>query len=683
MIVVPLMPISRSHGGPRVDVGDIVDGKYELTSLIGKGGMGAVYAATNTLIGKKVAVKVLHSSFAEDQEVLQRFLQEARAAAALEHPGCVEIFDFGWAQHAGESFPYIVMELMRGQSLSDRIKEVGQGQDFEFAVHVTLDVLSVLVAVHNKKIIHRDLKPENIFLAIEKDGTKRTKILDFGISKVKTDKDGGLTQTGMLLGTPYYMSPEQAAGLKDADHRIDVWAMGAILYQMFTDEVPFPGDSYNEILSKIIKEDLPSPRSFRPDLPEWLEAVVLKAMAWNRDDRYMSAGAFAGDLRARWEQFGESLPSPDEESTQAYVLPDAEGSVQDEIATVAPSDSMDSTPTAFVPETSSGNAELTPTAFVPDGANPGSQGLDSTPTAFIPEVEPVGSMVATAATPQPIAQRPDWAVTPTGIPQGSAAPGPDVDSLTAAVRSTETRTRRSSLVVPVLGAVAVVLFLVVGGIAGLMVFSGGDEQETRTSLVTPTPNATEPTPVVPLGSVEPPAVQVDMPPSVEIVEPGRIEKAGRRESSKVEPRLEPVKVAPTPTEESTAEPSVPPTVAGLQENEIAAGLRPISSKVRGCYEWERNAPSNVTVRLRVSGSGNAELLGANPSPSSVVVSCLQRAVNQASFRATGAPSKVIGHSFKVGTTARRPRPAPAKSNTGTAIKNNPFGDNSIKNNPFR
>ena len=487
-----------------MDVGDIVDGKYELTNLIGKGGMGAVYAATNKLIGKRVAVKVLHSSFAEDEEVLQRFLQEARAAATLENAGCVEIFDFGWAQHAGEGFPYIVMELMRGKSLSQAMEDDGGALEIEFAVSLTLDVLSVLVSVHGKKIIHRDLKPENIFLAIELDGTKRTKILDFGISKVRTDQDGGLTQTGMLLGTPYYMSPEQACGHKNIDHRIDIWAMGAILYQMLTDRVPFPGSSYNEILSKIVKEDLELPRSFRPGLPEWLEAVVLRAMAWNRDDRYRSAEDFRKDLQSRWN---ENLTRTPPTVMSRRSVSDSGSSIEDDVsatlkgvrATVATSQ----------------EARLTPTAVVPDALEPS--------TKFVAPAESVDSLAFTAATPAQVDNSQEWSVTPAAKDLKSTVLGPSVDSLSASVRNASRRRGRRTFFRPVLGIVAVVVILAGAVVGGLMYRPNGDDPEPERNSVVATPVTPEPAlpPQVETSTVTPepaPPPQIE-PPTVPVQDP--------------------------------------------------------------------------------------------------------------------------------------------------------------------
>jgi serine/threonine protein kinase len=274
-------------------IGKIFDRKYRLTRLIGEGGMGAVYEAEHTVIERRVAVKVMHKEFSSSQEVVDRFFREAQASSAIGHPNIIEIFDVGLSE---DGTAFIVMELLEGECLSDYLKRE-RWMAPSSAVSVILQVLSALAKAHEKGIIHRDLKPDNIFLAIDNRGRQEVKLLDFGIAKVQGELEGdqGLTKTGTVLGTPNYMSPEQARG-KEIDGRIDIWAAGVMLYQMLSCELPFEGDSYNAVLSDILLE-MPEPIGRRvPNLPEGLSRVVEKAMEKDRDRRYLNVQAMMEDL---------------------------------------------------------------------------------------------------------------------------------------------------------------------------------------------------------------------------------------------------------------------------------------------------------------------------------------------------------------------------------------------------
>jgi serine/threonine-protein kinase len=275
-------------------IGEILDRKYRLTGVLGEGGMGVVFAATHLILGKQVAIKLLHPHLARDEATVQRLYREAQAAAAIGHEGVVEIQDVGWAE---DGTPYLVMELLEGESLSQSLRRRGQRVSQAEAVSITCDILSILAAVHARGIIHRDLKPENIFLE-DCEGGCTVKILDFGIAKAVSDQHvGRLTQTGTVVGTPYYMAPEQARGARGVDHRIDLWAVGAILYEILVGHVPYEGETYNEVLARIITEPVVPPRQRVPELDPALDAVVLKALASAAEDRYGSAQEFLADLR--------------------------------------------------------------------------------------------------------------------------------------------------------------------------------------------------------------------------------------------------------------------------------------------------------------------------------------------------------------------------------------------------
>ncbi len=282
-------------------VGQILAGKFRLVRLLGTGGMGAVYAAEHLQLGKRVAVKFLRADQLTDEESVQRFSQEARAAAAIGHRGIIDVYDIGTGD---DGAPYLVMELLEGESLGQAIQRTPVFP-VERAVWVMLRVLSALRAAHETGIVHRDLKPDNVFLLGPRGAPDGGKLLDFGISKMAGEGDRKLTGPGVAVGTVDYMAPEQARGGKDLDHRVDVWAAGVLLYQLVTGRHPFgdASDSTLEILSRILSQAPIAPRVRRPDLPEGLEAAILKALAKDRDRRTATAvelaeaiAPWAGDL---------------------------------------------------------------------------------------------------------------------------------------------------------------------------------------------------------------------------------------------------------------------------------------------------------------------------------------------------------------------------------------------------
>ncbi len=265
--------------------GTILDGKYELSRLLGEGGMGTVYEATHKLIGRQLAVKFLHPQYITSEEVVTRFQREARATSAIGHENIIEVTDMGIGP---DDAPYIVMEYLDGADVKQVLANDGRF-DPERAAHIMIQALSALQAAHDAHIIHRDLKPENIYLVDKAERPDYVKLLDFGISKFKALEDEGaksLTQTGTVLGTPYYMSPEQARGDQDLTARSDVYAMGVILYQMLTGELPFDGPNYNALLIKILTDDPIPPEQLRPDLPVELVETIKIAMSREAADRF-------------------------------------------------------------------------------------------------------------------------------------------------------------------------------------------------------------------------------------------------------------------------------------------------------------------------------------------------------------------------------------------------------------
>jgi eukaryotic-like serine/threonine-protein kinase len=284
-------------------IGDRIDGKYEIKRLLGEGGMGAVYEGENTLIHRRVAIKVLHSGVAAMEEAVKRFEREAQAAGRIGSEHIVEVLDLGRLE-SGDL--YMVMEFLKGESLSSRIKSRGRLAPRELCA-IGVQLLDGLSAAHEAGIIHRDLKPDNVFLIAQSKGrTDFVKILDFGISKFNgLNKDFSMTRTGSVMGTPYYMAPEQARGAKNLDARLDVYAAGVILFEAATGRVPFDGDTFNELLIKIVTEDAPPVRQLAPDLDPALADIIDKARQKNPDQRFASAREFR-DAVAGWVEGASS-----------------------------------------------------------------------------------------------------------------------------------------------------------------------------------------------------------------------------------------------------------------------------------------------------------------------------------------------------------------------------------------
>jgi serine/threonine-protein kinase len=277
-----------------LQIGDVIDGKYRIVRLLGEGGMGAVYEGENARIHRRVAIKVLHGEVASNEEATTRFEREAQAAGRIGSEHIVEVLDLGDLP-GGER--YMVMEFLEGEALNDRI-EHGRMAPRDIAL-LMVDMLEGLKAAHAAGIVHRDLKPDNVFLLTNRGGKKDfVKIVDFGISKFNTlGGEFSMTRTGAVMGTPYYMAPEQAKGGKGVDHRVDLYAVGVILYQAVVGHVPFQAETFNELLFKIVLETPPPLQDQLPGIDPSFVALVNKGMARDPDERYATAAEFQNALR--------------------------------------------------------------------------------------------------------------------------------------------------------------------------------------------------------------------------------------------------------------------------------------------------------------------------------------------------------------------------------------------------
>ena len=279
-------------------VGTVLSERYRVLKRLGEGGMGTVYLAEHCTINKKLAIKVLSAEFSHKQDLVDRFLQEARAASMIQQENVVEITDFG---STPDGSVYFVMEYLKGEDLSDTVKRVGP-LGWARVKPIMLQICGALQSAHDAGIIHRDMKPENCY-RVKRSGTDDfIKVLDFGIAKVTSEEgDGGkgLTRTGMIFGTPEYMSPEQAQGAKP-DHRVDVYATGVIMYELLTGRVPFTADTFMGILTKHMFEapDAPSVIAPNADISPDVEAIILKAMQKDRELRFSSMSEMAAAIEA-------------------------------------------------------------------------------------------------------------------------------------------------------------------------------------------------------------------------------------------------------------------------------------------------------------------------------------------------------------------------------------------------
>jgi serine/threonine protein kinase len=300
-------------------LGSTLGGRYEILRRIGEGGMGAVYEARHTVIGRKVAIKVLLERLLEKRELVRRLLQEARMASSIGHENIVDVLDFG-STDDGRAF--VAMEYLEGESLASLLHREAP-LPVARALAIARQVVSALGAAHAKGIVHRDIKPENVFI-VQRGENDFVKVVDFGVSKaVRTAEEGmdslRLTRTGVLLGTPLYMSPEQARGDDEVDARTDVWAVGILLYECLTGDVPFRANNYLRVIAQVLSTEIVSPSVLRPelDIPASVDGLVMHALARDPNQRFADMAAFEREIVALQTGTPTSTPAKRyEEHTQ-------------------------------------------------------------------------------------------------------------------------------------------------------------------------------------------------------------------------------------------------------------------------------------------------------------------------------------------------------------------------------
>jgi eukaryotic-like serine/threonine-protein kinase len=313
--------VSEKSIGPRE--GDVLAGKYRVDRILGAGGMGVVVAAHHLGLDTKVAVKLLLPEMLQHEDIVARFAREARSAAKITNEHVARVFDVGALE---DGAPYLVMEFLDGTDLQQRLRADG-AMAVEQAVDFVLQACEAVAEAHALGIVHRDLKPANLF-CIDRAGASFIKVLDFGISKVTTlggsvASHASMTRTSALMGTPFYMSPEQLESARDLDGRSDVWAFGIILFELISGQVPFGGTTLPEVCIKIATQPPPAIRDLRPDVPDALQTAILKCLSKNRRERFATVGELADALapfappRSR-----DAVERLRRASRQAYALPE-------------------------------------------------------------------------------------------------------------------------------------------------------------------------------------------------------------------------------------------------------------------------------------------------------------------------------------------------------------------------
>ena len=282
-------PIDGEREGElRKLVGQVVDGRYRITELLGTGGMGAVYEAEHLGLGRQVAIKFIDREYAQVGSVAVRFTREARAASSIESEHIVSVHDAG----TSDGRPYLVMELLRGEDLGRRLRRCGKLPVAE-TLHIAAQALRGLADAHEARIVHRDLKPDNLFLVSRKADRSFVKIVDFGISKIERSEAGlaqsFVTRAGTVLGTPLYMSPEQAQAAPDLDARADLYSLGAIMFECITGRPPHVGESHEQIIMSICMSDAPDLRAIDPHISPEVARVVERSLRRDRSRRFVSA----------------------------------------------------------------------------------------------------------------------------------------------------------------------------------------------------------------------------------------------------------------------------------------------------------------------------------------------------------------------------------------------------------
>lgn len=423
----------------------LVAGKYRVTDLLGRGGMGSVWAGVHTTLGTRVAVKFIDVEHAGSREARQRFENEARAAASLRSKHVVEVYDHGITE---DGRPFIVMEFLEGEPLDRRLDRVGRMHPKD-AARIVGQVCRALAKAHAVGIVHRDLKPENVFLVWDdEDGADVAKVVDFGIAKFtdSVSASSSATRTGSVLGTPYYMSPEQARGLRTVDFRSDLWSVGVIVFRCMTGHLPFEGEAVGDVLVKLCTAPLPVPSQLVPDLPPGFDAWMARALSREPERRFQNAGELATSLAAVCGLTGPLMSNASGDAFSSLQMPARPGPHVTPFSATTPSPALTpappqgttgapitQTPTPRPAKAKAGTiavAAIAALAVVGIGAAALTKLLGGTTEAATPAAQP--DQVTTQAAPTAPAPAPQPTTAAPRVTAPAAAPAPTEPPATAA-----------------------------------------------------------------------------------------------------------------------------------------------------------------------------------------------------------------------------------------------------------
>jgi serine/threonine-protein kinase len=542
------------------NVGDVLAGKYRVDKILGLGGMGMVVAATHLELEQQVALKFMLPAAMESPEASARFLREARAAGKLTSEHICRVSDVG---RFDSGAPYIVMEYLEGYDLGTMLKRRGPLR-VASAVDYILQACEGLAEAHAQGIVHRDLKPDNLYLAARANGGHIIKVLDFGISKALVT--GIATQTGDVLGSPAYMSPEQMRSTKDVDARADVWSLGVVMYQLLTGRLPFGGDSLPTLCMSVLNDDPVPPEEMRQDLPHGLSQVILRCLAKERDDRFSDVGDLAAALGP-------------------YAAPGGVASVTRVRSALkgrqAPPDPSQTVPHGFEAQDRQGTMPLA--QVPPTLAGTGTSVLGPGSDLFMPRMP--------AETQVPMVMK----APAVGLTTVGGSSGESVEIAAAA------RPRSQSLPLGLIGGLCGAIGLVVVLIVMVLRSGGGGAEPEETSP----PAAAQPA----VEETNPPAPTV-----TPIAEPAAEPAAGSAEPVAGEPVVEPVvEPAAEPVAEPVVEPVAEPAVEPA-DPKAASGAKPGGSQRPRNPRQKRPKDGAKNAAKDPVGSGSGATTTPPPPP---------------------------------------------------------------------
>ncbi len=533
-----------------VSPGQTIDGKYKVGRLIGEGGMGTVYEGENVRIGRRVAIKVLHTQVASMPEFAERFEREARVAARVGSPHVCDVLDLGDLPNGDR---YIVMEYLDGVSFEDRIVQKGQLTAQELAP-IAFELLEGLGTMHNARVVHRDLKPANVFLARHPGGRGEVvKILDFGVAKLLPFENeiGTMTKTGSMMGTPLYMSPEQARGARDVDGRTDIYAASVMFYRALAGILPYNADTLNELLFKIVLEDPKPLREIVPDVDEMFAGIIHKGLARDVDQRFMSAREYQeaiaawGKTQGRTSlQFAVTLTS-DPPPFLSSIPKQSAARAPDTKANAAPAVSAAATGVGGTPIAwSEGKDEAGPPATRMSGRGPAASSPDDSPSKQLSES---GRAVVSSSQGGAVSGVAHTIVSPGSSTNNEAVAAQATTGPSAAqlAREAEKKGSRTKL----FAAVGVIALVVGGGI----VFGIARAGSGTSTNGAPPPAATDTTPKDPATVAAPP------PPATTTATP--VATAAPSDTASATATAEPTAAKPIVTATGATRPTMLPATA--------------------------------------------------------------------------------------------------------------------------